>query len=170
MGFAGMIAKDFYLQSAVELAPKLLGKFLCRRIGGETVKLRITETEAYMPNDTACHAYRGKTPRNAVLFARGGVAYIYLCYGLHNMLNVVTGEKDSPQAVLIRGVQGCKGPGIVTKKLHIDRSLNGIALDGGEIWLEDDGAQFDYKTTARVGIDYAQADDRARLWRFVAEQ
>lgn len=86
---------DFYTLSAVELAPKFLGMKLCRKIGDKTIKLRITETESYFgESDTACHAHRGKTERTKILYERGGVAYVYLCYGIHNLLNVVAGEKD----------------------------------------------------------------------------
>ncbi|MDR3150026.1 MAG: DNA-3-methyladenine glycosylase, partial [Oscillospiraceae bacterium] len=98
------IPHSFYSRSAEELAPLLLGKLLCRSTDGRVIRYRITETEAYMPFDSACHAHRGKTKRNAVMFGHGGFAYVYLCYGIHNLLNIVSGEEGSPQAVLIRGV------------------------------------------------------------------
>ncbi len=162
------IGKEFYLQNAKELAPKLLGKLLCRRIDGEIVKQRITETEAYYgEEDTACHAHRGKTERTKLLYEEGGIAYIYLCYGIHYLLNVVTGEKDFPQAVLIRGLSDYKGPGRLTKALKIGKSLNGEdLLVSTRLWLEDDGFQADYVTSKRIGIDYAAEEDRERLWRF----
>jgi len=156
------------MRSAIELAPILLGKILCRRQGDEILRYRITETECYVANDTACHAFRGKTPRNSVMYEIGGMAYIYLCYGIHNLLNVVTGEIDKPEAVLIRGVEGFDGPGKLTKAMNIDRSLNGVDLtECEELWIEDDGVQFEYVATPRIGIDYASEEDKARLWRFV---
>jgi len=163
------IKKEFYKASATALAPLLLGKLICHNLGGEIIKARITETEAYMQFDTACHAHNGKTKRNAILFEEGGIAYVYLCYGIHEMLNIVTGPKNNAQAVLIRGVEGHNGPGKLTKHLKIGRSLNGTHLCGNTLWLEDDGTSFDYKTTPRIGINYADEIDRNRLWRFVAE-
>jgi len=156
------------MQSAIELAPVLLGKILCRRQNDEILRYRITETECYVANDTACHAHRGKTPRNSVMFEAGGAVYVYLCYGIHNLLNVVTGKIGEPEAVLIRGVEGFNGPGKLTKAMDIDRNLNGVDLIiSEELWIEDDGVQFEYAATPRIGIDYASEADRARLWRFV---
>ena len=162
---------DFYKRSATVIAPLLLGKILCRRQqNGDVLRYRITETEAYAgETDTACHAHRGRTPRNSVMYKAGGVSYIYLCYGIHNLLNVVTAEADVPEAVLIRGAEGFPGPGRLTKAMGIDRKLNGVDLTtSDELWLEDDGVCFEeYTATPRIGIDYASDDDRARLWRFV---
>lgn len=160
----------FYRQGAETLAPALLGKFLCRRLGGKLLRYRITETEAYCgEHDTACHAHRGKTPRNSVMYETGGTAYIYLCYGIHNLLNVVAGGINEPEAALIRGVEGFTGPGRLTKAMGIDRSLNGADLTTcGELWLED-GERLPYTAAPRVGIDYASDADKARLWRFIAK-
>lgn len=164
------LTAEFYAENADTLAPKLLGKLLCRRIDGEILRMRITETECYLgENDTACHAHRGRTPRTATLYERGGIAYVYLCYGIHNLLNVVSGPEGYPQAVLIRGVEGYSGPGRLTRALSIDRSLNGADLtspDSG-LWLEDDGYSAEYERTPRIGIDYAAPADRDRLWRFL---
>ena len=165
------LQRDFYIGSAVTLAPLLLGKTLCRRVNGEILRCRITETEAYVGEcDTACHAYRGKTPRNSVLYEIGGTTYVYLCYGIHNLFNVVTAGKDVPEAVLIRGIEGYSGPGRLTKALSIDRSLNNVDLTTcDELWIEDGGeAPPEYTATPRIGIDYASDEDKARLWRFVA--
>ncbi len=161
--------KAFYLQPATEAAPALLGKLLCRRINGEIRKLRITETEAYFSeDDTACHAHKGRTKRTDILYHEGGVAYVYLCYGIHSLLNVVTGPKDFPQAVLIRGLEGLTGPGRLTKALGIDRGLNGEdLLISDELWLEDDGFVCSYTTGPRVGIDYATPEYRDKPWRFL---
>ena len=162
------ILHEFYQQDAVTLAPQLLGKSLCRCIDGETIKLRITETESYMSYDTACHAHRGKTLRNSVMFEQGGLAYVYLCYGMHNLLNIVGGKVGDPQAVLICGAEGYPGPGRLTKALQIDRNLNGTDLTRDLLWLEDNGMAISHKTTPRIGIDYADEADRLRKWRFIA--
>ena len=163
------LSAEFYTQSAVQLAPKLIGKTLCRRTGDEVVRLRITETEAYAgENDTACHAHRGKTPRTSVLYEQGGIAYVYLCYGIHSLLNTVAGNLNEPEAVLIRGVEGISGPGRLTKALQIDLGLNRENLvTSNALWLED-GAPLPYTTSPRIGIDYASEEDRMRPWRFVA--
>lgn len=166
------LSKDFYMQTALTAAPALLGKVLFHKTEeGHLFCGRITETEAYFgESDTACHARSGKTPRTKVLYEEGGVAYVYLCYGIHNLLNVVTGERDFPQAVLIRGIEKFDGPGKLTKAMQIDRSLNGVSfLNSGRIWIEDDGAQPKYKRTKRIGIDYATAEFRNKLWRFVVK-
>lgn len=100
-------------------AKELIGKVLIRRFQtGRTLRARITETEAYFgESDTACHAYHGRTRRTEVLYHSAGTVYVYLCYGIHWMLNLVTGPMNDPQAVLIRGVEGVSGPGRVTKYL-----------------------------------------------------
>ena len=149
----------------------LLGKVICRNWNGDILRGRITEVEAYMPYDSACHAHRGKTARNAPMFEPGGTAYVYLCYGIHEIFNVVSGPEGSPQGVMIRGIEGAIGPGRATKVLKIDRSLSGIDLMASdEIWIEDDGYSFNsFEVKTRIGIDYADEVDRARLWRFVAK-
>ena len=157
---------------APEAARALVGKVLVRRLlDGTVIRARITETEAYFgESDTACHASHGRTKRTEVLYHPAGTIYVYLCYGIHWMLNLVTGPADDPQAVLIRGVEGVSGPGRVTKYLGIDKSLNDKTL-GDELSLEDDGFAPPVEATPRIGIGYASAEDQARLWRFVtAEQ
>ena len=163
------LQKDFYLQPATETAPLLLGKILCRKVKDTTYRYRITETECYYSEeDTACHAHKGKTERTKTLYMEGGHAYVYLCYGIHNLFNVVTGEEGFPQAVLIRGVEGYGGPGKLTKAMEIDKSLNGInMIDSLELWIEDDGHCPKYEKTKRIGIDYATPEYRDILWRFV---
>lgn len=161
-----------YRLDAPELAPLLLGKLLCRGFeDGSVTRLRITETEAYYTEaDTACHAHRGRTPRTEMLYSAGGVAYVYLCYGIHSLLNVVCGERDVPQAVLIRALEGVTGPGRLTKRLGINREFNGEELTTSErLWLEEDGSSPSYITAPRVGIDYASAKDIERPWRFIAK-
>ncbi|MDR0691203.1 MAG: DNA-3-methyladenine glycosylase [Streptococcaceae bacterium] len=169
---AKVLTSAFYSNSAIELAPILLGKLLCRKINNNTLKLRITETEIYFgENDTACHASKGRTKRTQVMYEQGGVTYVYLCYGIHNMLNIVTGAQDHPQAVLIRGVEKYNGPGKLTKALEIDRSLNNKSLtkESG-LWLEDGGKMLEYTATPRLGIKYASIEDQNKLWRFAAKK
>ena len=172
------LTSNFYAQDVLDAAPALLGKLLCRRLpDGTVLRRRVTETEAYRgQDDTACHARAGKTRRTAVMFGPGGFSYVYLCYGIHSLLNIVTGGEGEPQAALIRGVEGLPGPGRVTKAMGIDCSLNGIDLRASEVlWLEnahgavDDGfACPRILTGPRVGIAYASQEDQARPWRFIA--
>lgn len=163
------LEREYYKQPATLLAPDLIGKLLCRKVDGRILKYRITETECYYSEqDTACHASKGKTERTKVLYMQGGTAYVYLCYGIHSLLNVVTGEEGFPEAVLIRGVEGYNGPGKLTKAMKIDRNLNETDMTiSGELWLEDDGMHPDYEAAKRVGIDYAEEKDREILWRYI---
>ena len=164
-----MLGQEFFDRDTVEVARSLVGKYLVRRYGGVTLAARITETECYFgEEDTACHAHRGKTPRTEVMYAAGGVAYVYLCYGIHALLNVVTGPANHPQAVLIRGVEGANGPGRVTRALSITLADNRKRLCEGEgIWIEADGTPPPcFECLPRVGIDYAAVEDRERLWRY----
>lgn len=159
----------FYTLPAPDMARALLGKLLCRRLeDGRILRLRITETEAYYgEEDSACHAHRGRTKRTETLYQEGGVAYVYLCYGIHELFNIVSGKKDFPEACLIRGVEGYMGPGRLTKALSIDRSLNGTDLKASDrIWLEDDGFTPAYQAGPRIGIGYATKEDQERAWRF----
>ena len=160
----------FYALDVLEAAPALLGKLLCRRLpDGSVLRRRVTETEAYRgTEDTACHAHAGKTRRTAVMYGPGGFSYVYLCYGIHSLLNIVTGAEGQPQACLIRGVEGLNGPGRVTKAMGIDCSLNGVDMRASEVlWVEEDGfACPSIVTGARVGIGYASEEDRGREWRF----
>lgn len=160
--------KTYFSHSALSLAPDLLGKLLCRRMGDEVIKLRITETECYFgEEDTACHAHKGRTPRTEMLYRPGGCAYIYLCYGIHNLFNVITGEENHPEGVLIRGVEGHNGPGKLTKALNITRGLNGEDLSlSDRLWIEDDGFKCDYTSHKRIGIDYATEEYREILWNY----
>lgn len=155
--------------SAKKLAPYLIGKLLCRNIDGNIIKYRITETECYCgEEDTACHAHKGKTERTRILYEKGGTSYVYLCYGIHSLFNVVSGVQGHPEAVLIRGVEGFDGPGKLTKAMKIDRALNGVDMTvSDELWLEDDGFKCKYRRAKRVGIDYATPKYRDILWRFI---
>ncbi len=165
--------KKIYTKSALELAPLLLGKILVRKFDdGKLLRKRITETEAYYgEEDSACHARVGKTNRTFILYGEGGHAYIYLCYGLHYLFNIVTGLKDHPEAVLIRGVEDYDGPAKLTKALDITKELNGVDLTtSNNIWIEDDGYQPDYITSKRVGIDYATEPYKSIEWRFIIKK
>ena len=166
-----LIAED-YAADAVTVAKTLVGAWLCRRMADGTVmRRRITETEAYCgEEDTACHAHKGRTPRTDVMYSSGGCAYIYLCYGMHEMLNVVTGREGRPEAVLVRGVEGAQGPGRLTKLLQIDRSLNREDLNASErLWIESDGLRVKFTAAPRIGIAYASKRDQNRKWRFLLD-
>ena len=163
--------KEFYLLPAVELAKKLLGQYLCVETNGKKIKYLITETEAYFgETDTACHAKNGKTKRNAVMYEEGGVAYCYLCYGIHCLLNIISGEKDHPEAVLIRGVKGLNGPGKLTKGMNIDMSFNGESLLNNKIYIEKGLTNTNYISAKRVGIDYATDYYKNIEWRFILKE
>ena len=107
-----ILKKDYFSSPATVLAPDLLGKIICRRTENGIIRSRITETECYYgEEDTACHAHKGRTERTKTMYESGGITYVYLCYGIHAMLNIVTGDENHPEAVLIRGLSDAKGPG-----------------------------------------------------------
>ncbi len=165
------IKRDFLTGDVLDLAPALLGMQIVRYDGtGNLRTFTITETEAYRgEEDLACHVSRGRTTRTEIMYREGGVLYVYLVYGMHWMLNIVTGRAEEPQAVLLRGVQGVSGPGRLTKALGIDRSYNGEDLTlSPRIWLQNSGISLPYKTTPRIGIDYAGPVWKNKPWRFVA--
>lgn len=167
------LENNFFSRDCLEVAPDLVGKILVRTIdNGVKIRIRITETEAYRGiEDKACHASKGKTPRAEILWRESGVIYVYLCYGIHWLLNVITGEKDQPQAVLIRAGEGANGPGILTKKLSVDKHFNGqMVTEMSEFWLEDDGFRPEIRTDKRVGINYAGEEWINKPWRFIAEK
>jgi DNA-3-methyladenine glycosylase len=170
---ARVLKQGFYQRATPLVAQELLGKQLCRRLpSGRIIRGRITETEAYDGfEDRASHAHKGPTTRNVVMFGPPGRAYVYLCYGLHWMLNFTTREKGYPAAVLLRGVEGVGGPGRATKHFQINSGQNEQVLSRvNSLWIEDDG----YKIFAeaiqrapRVGIGYAGAEWAAKPWRFI---
>lgn len=166
-------AAELESRTTVACARWLLGKYLVRRSPDGTTEARlITEVEAYDgERDLACHARAGRTARTEALYAAGGIWYVYLCYGIHEMLNLVVGPRDWPAAILIRGVEGVAGPGRVTKHFGIDRRLNRAAADPvSGLWLEDRGVHISrgrVQTTARIGVDYAGEIWAAKPWRFV---
>ena len=158
---------EFYHRPCLEVARDLVGKVLFH----EGKRLRISETEAYCgESDTACHASRGRTKRNEVLYADAGTVYVYLCYGIHWMMNVITGDVDDPQGVLIRACLEAEGPGKLTKRLGITGEVNRAnAVTSERIWIGDDGFRCGVVTDKRVGIGYASQEDQDRLWRFKME-
>lgn len=160
--------QDWQRRAVLGYARKLLGKYLVRAGGRAWM---ITEVEAYAgEQDRASHARVGRTRRTEVMFGPGGRWYVYLCYGVHDMLNLVVGPQDWPAAVLIRGVAGCPGPGRVTRELGIDRRFNGRpAQVASGLWIEDRGVKVPrgrVQVTRRIGVDYAGPVWAQKPWRF----
>ena len=163
------VSSDFFCRKSVVVAQELLGKTLVRVFdSGEIKKKIITETEAYFgEEDLACHASKGRTMRTEVMYHAGGKIYVYLIYGMYWMLNFVTGGENHPQAVLIRGLENCSGPGRVGKILELDKSFYGEDLTkSSRIWLEDTGLNPKFTAATRIGIDYAGEVWKNKLWRF----
>lgn len=157
------LSYEFYRRPCLEVARDLVGKVL---VCGDQ-KLRISETEAYVgESDTACHAHKGRTKRTEVMYMGAGTVYIYLCYGIHWLLNIVTGEENKPEAVLIRACVEAPGPGKLTKHLGITGELNRASICGNDLWIEDDDFRCQVVTDKRVGIAYASQEDQDRPWRF----
>jgi DNA-3-methyladenine glycosylase len=182
---APLLPRSFYARDALDVARDVLGALIVR--GG--VVLRITEVEAYRwPGDTACHARHGRTERNAALWGPPGTAYVYLCYGLHHMLNLVTGTEGEAQAVLVRSCEpvaglatirrrrgGAEGPALLTgpgrigAALALDLGLCGHRLyEAGELEVRRGVPPEAILSGPRVGIAYARRRDREARWRFAA--
>jgi len=163
------INKEFFENDALEVAPNLLGKFLVVYRGKVQKKFKIVEVEVYRgEEDKACHAYKGKTKRNQIMYGSGGYLYLYLIYGIYWMLNIVTGKIGHPQAILIRGLEGLNGPGKISKTLGIDGSYYGENLAVSDrIWIEDNNENVEYFTVKRIGIDYAGEHWRDKPWRYI---
>jgi DNA-3-methyladenine glycosylase len=172
------LPREFCLRNTLIVARQLIGMHLVRQLAGVRHVGRIVETEAYLgPKDLAAHSSRGKTPRNAVLFGPPGHAYVYFIYGFWNCLNVVTREEGVPQAVLLRAVEPVEGiddstwgPGLLCRAMHIDRTLNGVDLQGQQLWIErppEPQRRLRIARATRVGVDYS-GDWALRLWRFYA--
>ena len=188
------LSRDFYTRdNVVQIAKELLGKVLFTKMNAEITSGIITETEAYAgKKDKASHAYEGRrTERTEIMYLEGGTAYVYLCYGIHHLFNVVTNQKDIPHAILIRAIKPhdgvekilkrrkkknldmkiCSGPGTVSQGLGIKTIYSGETLLGNKIWIEERGIQIlerDITKSPRIGVDYAGAD--ALLpYRFVAK-
>ena len=177
------LEREFYTRNdVVQIARDLLGKYLMTNINGVISGGMITETEAYAGiTDKASHAYGNKrTTRTEIMYAEGGLSYVYLCYGVHYLFNVVTNVVEVPHAVLIRGIEPsdgileilkrtnkqklnhiCDGPGKLTKALGINKGFNKLDLCSDKIWIEDRGdVVYDDKVliSSRIGIDYAEED------------
>jgi len=162
------LPESFFQRSALEIAPELLGKYLVRRFdSGDIHRFRITDVEVYLgEEDKACHASKGRTPRTELLYHKGGVIYVYFIYGIHWLLNIVTGNENEPQGIMIRGVEGIDGPGRVGKYLQLDKSFYGESISGDRLWIEDSDEKPAYKTGPRIGIDYA-GEWKDMPWRFL---
>ena len=176
-----------------KVAKQLLGKLLCTNFNGVVTKGKIVETEAYSGyNDKACHANnQKKTERNKVMFAHGGHAYVYLCYGIHHLFNVVTNKEGSADAVLIRAVEPVEGveimlkrrsmtkvekrltagPGVLSQALGIQTIHYGTALNSNSIWIEEGEpvGNDQVGSTTRIGVDYAEGD-ALKPWRFYIKE
>lgn len=185
------LPKEFYLQEdVVSLARQLLGKVLVTKIDGKATAGVIKETEAYRaPEDRASHAYgMRRTKRNKTMFCEGGVSYVYLCYGIHSLFNVVTNIAGMPHAVLIRALEPVEGvelmlkrrnrkkadknlaggPGTLSQALGITTKLNGEPLVGEKVWIEERGIAVSKNAIAagpRIGVAYA-GEDAKLPWRF----
>ena len=155
---------EFYHRPCLEVARDLVGKVIVHK----GIRMRISETEAYCGEaDTACHASRGRTKRTEVLYADAGTIYVYLCYGIHWLMNIITGDVDDPQGVLIRACAEAPGPGKLTKQLGITGAHNRKSiLETPDLWIEDDGFRCQIIPDKRVGIGYASQEDQDKLWRF----
>ncbi len=163
---------SFFNRPVLEVAQDLIGCYLVRKRRNKIEKYMITETEAYDGHlDLACHASKGRTKRTEIMFGEAGHAYVYFVYGMHWMLNIVTGPKDYPAAVLIRGIENLHGPARVTKKLGIAGILNGKKLGRSTgLWVEKSDkaiAKNSIKRTPRIGVDYAGPTWSKKKYRFV---
>ncbi|QQK07662.1 DNA-3-methyladenine glycosylase [Miniphocaeibacter halophilus] len=158
---------DFFNRDILIVAEELIGKNLVYKNN----KYIVSELEIYRgEEDTACHASRGITKRTEVLYDKAGTIYVYLCYGIHNMLNIVTGKEGQPQAILIRGLDNIYGPGKITKQLGIDRSLNKKTVFNSDLYFEENTRKFLFHRNKRIGINYADEIDKNRLWNFKIEE
>ncbi|MCL1944026.1 MAG: DNA-3-methyladenine glycosylase [Candidatus Azobacteroides sp.] len=164
-----ILQPDFFRRDVLEVAPDLLGKYLVRKFkDGRVERFRITEVEAYKgEEDKACHAAKGRTKRTEVLYHEGGKLYVYLIYGMYQLLNIVTGNENEPQAVLIRGAENIPGPGRLGRKLQLDATFYGEIIPSERIWLET-GIETPpaYIATPRIGIHYAE-EWKDKPWRFI---
>jgi DNA-3-methyladenine glycosylase len=163
---------NFFRRPTLQVARDLIGCYLVCAHNGTIKRYMITETEAYDGHDDlASHASKGLTPRTSIMFGPAGYYYVYFVYGIHWMLNIVTGEKDYPAAVLIRGIEGATGPARLTKLLGITGELNGkkVSRQSG-FWIEKrkaDIAPRMIQATPRIGVDYAGPIWSKKRYRFV---
>lgn len=169
-----IVKATFFNRPTIEAAELTLGLILCRQFQDGTISRNIiTEVEAYDgPEDKACHAHKGLTPRTQIMFGPSGHWYVYLCYGMYWMLNIVTGEIGYPAALLIRGTEYISGPGRLTRSLQIDRSFNTLSIHPpSNLWLEYNPIPQNFTTirTPRIGIDYAGPIWSKKPYRFLIE-
>jgi len=165
--------ETFFHRDALLVAKDIVGKVLVHKLAdGTEIRERIAESEAYRgEEDLACHASKGRTPRTELLYGDPGIIYIYLCYGMHWLMNVVTGENGEPQGVLLRAGEIHNGPAKLTKFMNINGEFNGKPIyKNDSIWLEDDGYRPEIITAPRVGIDYAGDYWKNIEWRFIAKK
>ncbi len=165
--------EHFFNQKTRKAAKDLVGCYLVRKIGNKTVRLKITETEAYVgPHDLACHSSKGRTKRTEIMFAEPGTIYIYMIYGMYFMLNIVTEKKDYPAAILIRGAGEYVGPGRLTKALEIDKKINNLkAVPKNGLWFEarEENFKGKIKKSKRVGVSYAGPIWAEKEYRFTLQ-
>lgn len=164
------LTRQFFTGDFISVARDMVGAYLCRvDSGGAIIRARIAELELYTQDERGCHAFNGRTARNDAMFMAGGHAYVYLCYGLHNMLNIVLGNDGYAAAVLIRALEypECSGPGKLTRVLNITRADNKLDLcaSDSKMWLEPRDTTPKIICAPRIGIDYA-GNDAALPWRF----
>ncbi len=162
----------FFDRDSHIVAQELLGKFLVRKIGTKKVSAMITEVEVYDGfQDLGSHASKGRTPRTEVMYGKPGRFYIYLCYGMYYLLNIITREEGYPAGILIRGVEGHNGPGKLTRYLGINKNLNSLeAIPKNGLWFADGGntiKKSEIKAEHRIGIDYAGPIWAKKKWRYV---
>lgn len=182
--------RSFYLnEDVVQVARNLLGKVLVSNIDGKLTAGKIVETEAYCGRgDKACHANGRRTPRTEVMYGEGGHAYVYLCYGIHHLINVVTNAEAQADAVLIRALEPLvgidamikrrkntkakltSGPGTLSQAMGVQVEMTGADLLGDELWIAkgDPLHSFEIQSDVRIGVDYAE-EDALRPWRFIVK-
>ncbi|MEQ6166739.1 DNA-3-methyladenine glycosylase [Ekhidna sp. MALMAid0563] len=182
------LPRSFYLRDdVVQIAKDLLGKVLITNMDGVITAGKIVETEAYCGRgDKACHANGKRTPRTEVIYGQGGYAYVYLCYGIHHLVNVVTNEEEQADAVLIRALEPltgeeimrerrkftktklASGPGTLSQAMGISVKMTGADLLSDQIWIGTDGKERDFEIYAdtRIGVEYAE-EDALKPWRFI---
>jgi DNA-3-methyladenine glycosylase len=166
---------EFFKRPAAKVAREMIGKTLVRKLDGAELRFAVTETEAYEgQHDLASHSSKGRTRRTEVMFGPAGIFYVYRIYGIHWMLNIVTGEIDEAAAILIRGIEGVSGPGRVAAALRIDPSLTGMpAVPAPGLWFEDAASapkRLRVLRTPRIGVDYAGPLWANKKLRFVAKR
>jgi len=163
------IKRDFYLRPTLKVAKDLIGKFLVHNHQGKIYRAQIIETEAYAGfDDLACHGARGKTERNQIMFKKGGYAYVYIIYGIHHCLNLVTEKEGYPSAVLIRALDypQAGGPAKLCREFKITKQThNGLDLTDDILWVEDKGFNYKVISGKRIGVDYA-GECALWPWRF----